>query len=244
MTITYHHDLEQGTPEWLEQKRGILSAGSFKLLLTAKMALADNKGSRDHIHELLAQRISKYVEPTYVSDEMLRGLEIETDVKRIYTERYGVEVQDVGFVTNDEFGFTLGCSPDGLIGDDVTGGGLECKSRRQKYQIETIVDYVPGQIVPEDYVLQVQGGMLVTRRPWWEFVSYHGGLPMAVIRAYPDPVIQDVLIDAATKFEAKLQSKLGIWEAALVAAEANTTGLVTKPRLIPTERKIEEEMYS
>lgn len=239
MTITYYPDLIQGTEEWFQQKLGILSAGSFKLLLTAKFAMADNKGSRDHVHELLAQRISKYVEPSYVSDEMLRGLEIEADVRRIYGERYG-EVTECGFVTNDEFGFTLGCSPDGLVGED---GGLEMKSRRQKYQIEAIVEFVPGMVAPDEFLLQIQGGLLVTRRKWWEFVSYHGGLPMVVIRVYPDPVIQGVLVDAATKFEASISRKMRIYQDMMAAASENVDGRSDMPRLVPTERKIEQEMY-
>lgn len=239
MTITYYEEITQGSEEWFAQKCGILSAGSFKLLLTAKFAMADNKGSRDHLHEMLAQRISKYVEPTFVSDEMLRGLEIEEDVKRIYGERYA-PVKDVGFVTNDEFGFTLGCSPDGLVGDD---GGLEMKSRRQKYQLEAITEYVPGSVAPDEFLLQIQGGLMVTRRKWWDFVSYHGGLPMVVIRVYPDPVIQGVIEDAATKFEAKLVAKWRIYREVMDEAETNTTGDPTKARLIPTERKVEQEMF-
>ena len=39
-------------------------------------------------------------------------------------------------MTNDDHGVVIGYSPDGLVGDD---GLIECKSRRQKYQIETIL---------------------------------------------------------------------------------------------------------
>jgi hypothetical protein len=43
--------------------------------------------------------------------------------------------------------------------------------------------------------------MLVSERPWCDFVSYSGGLPMAVVRVHADTAIQDAIIDAASEFE-------------------------------------------
>jgi hypothetical protein len=47
---------------------------------------------------------------------------------------------------------------------------------------------------------------LVTGRKWLDFISYCGGMPMVIIRVYPDPLIQAAIIDAATKFESKVDS--------------------------------------
>ena len=78
--------------------------------------------------------------------------------------------------------------------------------------------------------MQAQTGLLVTGRKWLDHISYSGGLPMAVVRVFPDPLIQDAILNAATQFEAKV--------AAVIAAfEANSRGL------LPTERTIQEEMY-
>jgi hypothetical protein len=117
-----------------------------------------------------------------------------------------------------------------LVGDD---GLIECKSRRQKYQIQTIVENVPGEVCVPDYMIQVQTGLLVAEREWCDLVSYCGGLPMVTLRVYPDPVVQDAIIDAATAFEARIAEKLKSYRE--IAA--------SKARLIPTERKIESEMY-
>jgi hypothetical protein len=82
-------------------------------------------------------------------------------------------------------------------------------------------------------VLQVQSELLVTERAWCDFISYSGGLPMTAVRVYPDPVIQDAIVDAAAKFEARINEAIATYHAALRS----------KARLIPTERKIIQEMF-
>jgi len=222
--ITYHHEIYQGSDEWLELRRGILTASNMSLILTPTLKIAANDKSRSHLYELLAQRVSGYVEPSYISDDMLRGQDDEAEARDIYSKHFA-EVDQVGFVTNDEWGFTLGYSPDGLVGDD---GLIEIKSRRQKFQVCTIIDGA----IPDEHTIQIQTGLLVSGREWCDFVSYSGGLPMAVVRAFPDETIQAAIIEAATAFEARLAEKLAAYQTA-----------IKNPRFIPTERRIEVEMH-
>jgi putative phage-type endonuclease len=224
--IRYHRDLIQGSDEWLEARRGLLTASEMKLIVTPTLKAASNDRERAHLYELLAQRITGHVEPHYVGDDMLRGHEDEVEARILYAQKYA-PVADMGFITNDAWGFTLGCSPDGLVGDD---GMIECKSRRQKFQVETIIN---GEM-PADYVIQVQTALLVTGRQWCDFVSYSGGLPMVTIRVLPDAAVQAAIIKAATEFEARLADKLAAYHRAMEAADA---------RLIPTERRIIEEIF-
>ena len=153
MAITYHTDLIQGSEEWHNARRGLLTASEMKLILTPTLKMAANDKSRAHLWELAAQRISGYVEPSYIGDEMLRGWEDEIRARDLYAKRYA-PVEEVGFVTNDQWGFTLGYSPDGLVGED---GLIEIKSRRQKFQVQAIAT---GE-VPDEYALQIQTGLLV-----------------------------------------------------------------------------------
>src|ERR1043165_6855027 len=114
MTITYHKDLIQGSEPWHEQRCGLLTGSEIKLLLSPKtLKPLNNERTRAHIWELAAQRISGYVEPTYIGDEMLRGHDDEITARDLYNKHYA-KVQECGFITNDEWGFTLGVSPDGL----------------------------------------------------------------------------------------------------------------------------------
>lgn len=225
MTITYHPDVDQGSEEWLEMRRGIITASEMKLVLTPTLKVANNDKTRAHVYELAAQRISGYVEPTYIGDDMLRGWEDEERARDLYSETYE-PVTQCGFITNDDHGFTIGYSPDGLVGDT---GLWECKSRRQKYQVQTIVENEP----PTEYVLQLQTGLLVTGRDWIDFTSYSGGLPMCTIRVYPDAAIQAAILEAAKQFDAKVA-------ATVMAFEAQTQDAKRYPA---TERVVEQEMF-
>jgi predicted phage-related endonuclease len=230
--ITHHTDLIQGSDEWLQARRGLITASEMKLILTPTLKVANNDKTRAHVWELAAQRITGYVEPHYISDDMMRGFEDEIRARDLYSDVYS-DVTEAGFYTNDHWGFTIGYSPDGTVGAD---GLIECKSRRQKYQVQTIIEHVAldaAGSIPADYVLQVQTGLMVSERQWLDFISYSGGLPMVVIRVYPDPVIQDAIITAAAEFEAKIAERMALYRDAMASY----------PRMFPTERKIYQEMF-
>ncbi len=225
MTVTYHPDLVQGGDEWFATRRGLLTASEMGLIITPTLKIADNDKSRAHLYELLAQRITGYTEPSYVGYDMLRGKDEEIEARIAYAANYA-PVTDCGFITNDRWGFTLGFSPDGLVGDD---GLIECKSRRQKFQVETII----SQTVPAEFMIQIQTELLVSERAWCDFISYCGGMPMVTIRVEPDPTIQAVIIAAAAGFEDRLQARLVEYRERLGSGA----------RLVATERVVEVEMY-
>lgn len=227
--VKYHPEMVQGSDEWLEARRGFLTASEMKLILTPTLKIASNDKERAHLYELLAQRVTGYVEPSYISFDMLRGQDDEVDARIAYSEHFQ-PVEECGFITNDKWGFILGYSPDGLVGGD---GQIEIKSRRQRFQIETIIEHVAKQTMPAEYLLQVQTGLLVSERDWCDFISYSGGMLMTTIRVYPDPVVHDAIIDAAVNFEKRLAEKLATYRE-IITSDA---------RLIPTERKIEQEMH-
>lgn len=223
--LKFHTDVEQGSDEWLQARRGLITASEMSLLLTPTLKFANNDKSRAHVWELAAQRISGHTEPHYISNDMLRGHEDEIDARDLYSKKIA-PVQQCGFVTNDKWGFTLGYSPDGLVGET---GLIECKSRRQKFQVQTIAEHLPAGTIPDDYILQVQTGLLVTERQWLDFISYSGGLPMCVIRVLPDLAIQAAIVDAAASAEKQIAEKIA-------AYTKNARGL------LETERRIEQEM--
>ena len=223
MTITYHN-IEQGSAQWLECRRGLLTASELKLIITPSLKIAANDKERAHLYELLAQRVTGYVEPTYQSFDMERGNFDEEHARGKYADEYA-PVEECGFITNDKWGFTLGYSPDGLVGDD---GLIECKSRIQKWQMQTLVEYVAKDEVPPDFIIQVQAGLLISERKWCDFISYSGGMKMATVRAYPMPEVQAAIVESAAAFETRLDEKLAIYEE-LIASEA---------RLIQTERLV------
>ncbi|MBM4616348.1 hypothetical protein GS540_17880, partial [Rhodococcus hoagii] len=133
-TLTTLQDLVQGTDEWLEQRRGIVTASVVGKLVTAKtLQPASNAESRGLTALLAAERITGWSDPTYISDDMLRGIEDEPKARDIYSEHFA-PVTETGLMIRDDNGVKLGYSPDGLVGDD---GLIEIKSRRQKVHLET-----------------------------------------------------------------------------------------------------------
>lgn len=226
---TYYVGLIQGSEEWHAARCGLLTASEMHLIVTPTFKAASNDKERGHLYELLAQRMTQYVEPSYISDTMLRGHEDEIEAVTLYGKHYAKVSTDIGFMTNSEWGFTIGYSPDGLIGAD---GQVECKSRNQKYQMRTILEYMPDKIDP-DFVIQAQTGLMVSGRNWCDLCSYCGGLFMATARVYPDETIQAAILDAAAGFEKRMKEK-----ASKYAATINSGA-----RLIPTKRKVIQEMF-
>lgn len=159
--IQIYPDIEQGSEKWLQLRCGLLTASEMKLIVTpGTLKAASNDKERAHLYELLAQRITGYVEPHYISDDMLRGHEDEIEARNLYAKTYA-PVHQVGFITNDRWGFTLGYSPDGLVGEH---GQTESKSRRQKFQVQTIIEGVAENTIMQEFVVQVQTGLAVSER--------------------------------------------------------------------------------
>lgn len=231
--ITYHQDLVQGSDEWLAARCGLLTASEMKLVITPTLKIANNEKTRAHVYEIAAQRITHYVEPSYIGDDMLRGMDDEITARGLYHEHVA-PVETMGFITNDKWGFTLGYSPDGLVGDD---GLIECKSRRQRFQIELLAENVGadlGESIPQDFMLQCQTGLLVSERSKLDFLSFSGGLHMPIIPVFPIPHVQEAILDAASDFE-KCVAKV---------MQRYADALASSVRMIPTERRVIQEMYA
>lgn len=217
--ITYFEELTQGSPEWFAARCGLITASETKLIITPTLKIAANEKQRMHLYELCAQRVSKYVEPTYVSDDMERGNFDEIEARILYHEKIS-PVKEMGFITNSKWGYTIGYSPDGLVGED---GQIEIKSRKQKYQMQTIAT----EIIDSDFMIQLQTGLLVSERKWCDFIQYSGGMPMYVHRCYPDDVFQKAILEATKEFEGKMKE--------VIEAYNNNAG-----KYLMTERKIYE----
>jgi len=194
MSLQVFKDLEQGTDEWLAARCGIVTASVVGQLITpSTIKPAKNDKSRGLTESLAAERLTGYVEPMHVSADMERGTLDEPYAREIYSQ-YFAEATEVGFMVRDDWGFRLGYSPDGLVGDD---GLIEIKSRNQKIQLATIL----ADEVPLANMAQCQAGLLVSGREWIDYVSYCGGMPLYVKRVLPDKRWHEAIIAAVTDFE-------------------------------------------
>lgn len=200
MTIQIYKDLEQGTEEWIAARCGLVTASTVNKIVTeVKLEPAKGKVRDDFMYELIAQQLTGYVDVSWIGSNGERGHEEELIAIEEYSKHFN-EIDRVGFVTNDEFGFTLGFSPDGLVGDD---GMVEVKSRLNKFQIQTIIS---GEM-PRDFYLQVQSGMKIANRKWCDFISISSGLNLVVYRIYRNEEDCDKIITALTLFHEEMLDK-------------------------------------
>lgn len=198
MTLTIHDNIDQGTDEWHDIRRGIVTASAVGKLYTPKtLQPATNPYSVALTMQLAAERITGWTEPTYINFDMQRGIDDEPVARNLYAEHYA-PVVETGFMVRDDWGFQLGYSPDGVVGDD---GLIEIKSRRSKTQLETIL----ADEVPEANMAQLQCGLLVSEREWIDYVSYCAGMPLYVKRVYPQPKHFDAILNAVEAFENKVR---------------------------------------
>lgn len=206
MSLTLHPDLIQGTDEWHAARCGIVTASVVGKLLTPTLKVAANEGSRGVALTLAAERITGHVDPTYVGSEMWRGHEDEPLARDAYSEHYA-PVTEVGLMVRDDWGYRIGYSPDGLVGDD---GLIEVKSRLQKIHLRTILD----GFAPAEHMAQMQTGLLVSGREWIDYVSFSGGMPLWVKRVTPDETWFAAILAAVAAFESAAADIVARYQAA------------------------------
>ena len=195
--IRYYWDIEQGTDAWHDARRSRVTASVVKSLLTGKtLKIASNETVRTLAYEFAAQRETGRTEENFQNYHMMRGHLEEELARDVYNDKH-FEVKQCGFITNDKHDITIGYSPDGLVDDD---GLIEIKSCIQKLQVKRIIE----NIVPSEFMLQIQTGLYVSEREWCDFISYSNGMPLFVKRVYPDKDVHAKIVDATQEFYARV----------------------------------------
>lgn len=193
---------EQGTPEWLDARCGIATASEFGNILTPKRGDLSS-GWKAYAAQLIAERLTGGPDPWRYEGEtvdMRRGREFEPEAREFFAFTHNVEVEQVGFCIHDNGRW--GCSPDGLIGD---GAGLELKCPAPKTQIKWVYE----NELPEEHKNQCHGGMIVTGRDTWWFMSYCAGCPSLVVEVKRDDYTKR-LEEALLKFNKRFDDMLAV----------------------------------
>jgi hypothetical protein len=172
---------------------------------------------------LTAERITGFTEPTYVSDDMWRGMTDEPIARDLYSQHFA-KAREYGFMVLERDGWRLGFSPDGMVGDD---GAIEIKSRRSNNQLKTIL----ADKVPAENMAQMQTGLLVSGRKWLDYVSFCGGMPLYVKRVFPDPRWFAAITQAVDLFEQSAAQMTARYTEA-------TVGLPTTVRVVEQEMSL------
>lgn len=168
---------DQGTPEWFEAraKHNCPTASDFGSIITA----ARGEYAAGRI-ELICKLIDAEVRPDDQEEgwsgnkHTERGKEIEPEALSWYENFIATDAcSRVGFIYNPDL--DAGASPDLLVG---LKGGVEAKAPDGKTHIKYLLE---GK-VPDEYKAQVHGNLAVSRRAWWDFISYCPGYRPLVVR--------------------------------------------------------------
>ena len=198
---------KQRTAEWLTARVGRIGASNIKKAMAfltrasgAKKS-GDSSAERDKfILELAIELITRCPMPHYVSPAMDVGTEFEGAARRAYELETEQMVDQTGLVLHPTIDW-LGASPDGLC---LPTHGIEIKVPLP----HTHMGYLREDVVPEEYIPQMQCGMLCCELPAWDFVSYcppevYPELPerfrLFIKRLPADPAMHRLIEEAAIR---------------------------------------------
>lgn len=191
------HNVDQQSLEWLVLRSGIPTASEWDALITPKGEIRKGDGVKTYLATKLAEWWHGGPVQGAMTLDMEAGKIREETAIPWYEFMYETEITRVGFVTSDDGKY--GCSPDGLLGKD---SGIEVKCPAAA----THIKYLLGQKLPDDYVAQVQGSMLVTGRDVWRFLSFRPGFPALVLNIQRDPEYIESLTQALQEFNERFEA--------------------------------------
>ncbi len=188
-------DVKQNTDEWLRARAGIPTASEFDNLITPEWKNRTGGMPETYLYRKLCEKVMGMplqsggaAAGSFHTDQ---GSIMENEALPWFMFEHDMQVDRVGFVTTDDG--RVGCSPDGLIGED---GGIEAKCPAP----DTHLKYLLHGEVPKQYLAQVHGSMFVTGRAWWYFLSYSRQFPPFVLKVQRDEKIVAALKDTLGRF--------------------------------------------
>jgi hypothetical protein len=184
------HSVAQRSEEWASLRAGKPTSSAFSNLITGTGKPGDGLKS---YAELLATEtyIGGPIEDGWQGNRFTdRGIELEAEARAEYEMMKQVQVQEVGFITDDLMRW--GASTDGLVGDD---GLVEFKNLIATRFMKLLIYVKKHNKTPPEYIPQVQGELFVTERQWCDIMFYHPQFDFIVFRHEPIPEFQKVLKD-------------------------------------------------
>lgn len=144
-------NVEQGTPEWLKARVGMVTGTRLKSVMGTPSA------RKELIYELIAESLTGVQEAIFKNDAMKWGSDHEDEAVFYYQKKKKVDTNKIGFCISDEFSF-LGLSPDRLhLIKGKYRKAVEVKAPTTK----TVIKYILNKEVPPEYKWQVVNYFLV-----------------------------------------------------------------------------------
>lgn len=185
---------DQRSDEWFTERAGKITGSMMHVVMLERDREPFKSGPRkgqpkpppkaltDYAHQLAAERLTGKPRRQIKAAALQWGQDVEPAAVGAYQAETGSIVTLCGFVQHPTHDF-IGASPDFLVDDD--GGGEVKSPESTEVHLATLLEGLP----PE-HLEQIQGGLWVTGRQWWDFVSYHPDFP-AGLRLYVQRIVRD-----------------------------------------------------
>ena len=184
-----HYDHEQGSPEWLENRRGVITGSRFRDARERLKNGAPSAKAAMYAKDVARERCGGKAADTFQNAAMRFGTEQEPIARAAYELATGSLVEPVGFFKTEDGLF--GLSPDGLVDDD---GVLEVKTIVSSETLFTVL--ADGDI--SAYIDQCNGYLWLLGRQWVDLVLWAPdledlGLKMVIKRITRDEAAIEAL---------------------------------------------------
>jgi putative phage-type endonuclease len=192
-------NLEQNSQEWLDARKGCVTASAFSKIVTPSKG-DKSKSSIGYMYELIAEKLGASNE-SFSNEWTERGHDLEDMARSTFEFIKDLKVDEVGMIKTDCG--NIGCSPDGLIGED---GGLEIKCPKAS----THVKYLLEGKLPLEYKTQVMGSLMVSERDYWYFMSYHPELDPFILKVERDEEFISKMREHIESFISDMNKKMEV----------------------------------
>lgn len=160
---------EQRSPEWYAARAGRLT-GSVASQMMAKVQKGEAAGRRNLRAKLVLERVTgKTQEDDYLSRDMQRGIDLESEAFGEFEALTGVILQRCGFLS---MGDDFGCSLDAYLGDFDEIVSIKCPNDANHLAYVT-----GGKKIPKDYMDQCRHELWITGAKRHHFLSYNPNFP-------------------------------------------------------------------
>ena len=172
---------EQRSEEWFIERTGCITASCMNDVMVEREMGEFKSGPRkgqpkpqpmalvNYAHQLAAERLTKKPRKQIKARALEYGKEMEPAAVAAYEALIGDFIEEAGFIKHPQYDF-IGASPDFLVGLDG-GGEIKCPESSEVH-LGTLLNGLPSE-----HIEQIQGGLWVTGRKWWDFISYHPDFP-------------------------------------------------------------------
>lgn len=186
--------MDQRSEDWFAARAGKITASMMHVVMLERDRAPFKSGPRkgqdkpppkaltDYAHQLAAERLTQKPRNMARGAALDWGRTVEPAAIAAYQADMGLMVDACGFIQHPLHEF-VGASPDFLVGDD--GGGEVKSPESSEVHLQTLMTGLP-----DEHIEQIQGGLWVTGRQWWDFISFHPDFPPH-LRLYVQRIARD-----------------------------------------------------